>query len=129
MQKADMGWKWMPGDNLQVWNIMEGFINLPETGEEIFFNQVTANHGSYYTNHPIFGKNKCALNEQPFHAQYGDGEEFEEEFLDQIRTASWKNATAVKLEKGDLILVDNRLIPYARMSYKGERLLSAVLLK
>ena len=61
--------------------------------------------------------------------QYGDGEEFEEEFLDQIRTASWKNATAIQLDKGDLILVDNRLIPYARMSYKGERLLSAVLLK
>ena len=61
--------------------------------------------------------------------KYGDGEEFEKECLDQIRTASWENATAVKLDKGDLILVDNHLIQHARMSYKGERLLSAVLLK
>ena len=129
MKKAGMGWKWMADDNLQVWNIMEAFIHLPGTREEIFFNQITLNHASNYTNHPIYGLNECELSEHPLHVQYGDGEEFEEEFLDQIRTASWNNATAIKMEKGDLIVIDNLVVQHARMSYEGdERVMSAVLL-
>jgi hypothetical protein len=49
--------------------------------------------------------------------------------LDQIkiRQAHWKNSTILSLEKGDAIILDNRLVTHGRMPYKGRReLLSCI---
>jgi len=43
--------------------------------------------------------------------------------LIQINIAYWKNAIAIPLQKGDLVLLDNRLVAHGRMPYAGRRVL------
>ena len=59
--------------------------------------------------------------EYPFDATYGDGEAFEEELHDHIRSVTWNCAVPLKLQRGDIIVLDNLFAQHSRMSYKGSR--------
>lgn len=39
----------------------------------------------------------------------------------KINLAFWKNAAIIPLQKGDLVILDNRLVAHARMPYQGRR--------
>ena len=56
-------------------------------------------------------------NEYSYHCTYGDGEEFEEELIDHIRSVSWHAAIPLKLQAGDVLILDNILAQHSRMSY------------
>ena len=49
-------------------------------------------------------------NEYHYHCSYGDGEEFEDDVIDHIRSTIWKNAVGIKLEQGDILFLDNFLL-------------------
>ena len=51
---------------------------------------------------------------------YGDGEQFEDEVIDEIRSALWNNAMALKLQPGDILILDNLLAMHSRMSFEGK---------
>ena len=63
------------------------------------------------------------------HIQYGDGEELEEEFIQQIRSSNWRHAITLALKQGDLIVLDNLRVQHARIDFTGERRLAVVLCK
>lgn len=52
-----------------------------------------------------------------------DGENISLLELIQINLAFWKNAVILPLQKGDFIVLDNRLVAHGRMPYKGRRVL------
>ncbi len=58
---------------------------------------------------------------------YDDGKKISIYDQIRIRNAHWKNSNIVHLEKGDIIILDNRLVTHGRLPYKGKReLLSCI---
>lgn len=52
MTEKKIQWKWHDNGDLSIWNILEATRSHPVTGEEIWFNQIHANHCTYYKAHP-----------------------------------------------------------------------------
>ena len=52
MKREHMSWEWQPNGDLSLWHLSNATINHPVTGEEIWFNQVTLGHCSYYKSYP-----------------------------------------------------------------------------
>ena len=57
--------------------------------------------------------------EYPLHTRYGDGEEIEDEVIDHIRSVTWKNAMALTLKAGDLVILENMLCHHSKVGYQG----------
>ena len=53
MERENMSWEWRPNGDLSLWNIANAIIEHPKTKEEIWFNQITAAHASYYKEMPM----------------------------------------------------------------------------
>ena len=53
MQRENINWEWQPNGNLSLWNVADAVKKHPTTHEEIFFNQATASHCSYYQTMPM----------------------------------------------------------------------------
>ena len=60
-------------------------------------------------------------NQFHLHTCYGDGTEIEDEYLEEIRAVTWNNAMALKLQPGDVLLLDNLLCLHSRMSFQGNQ--------
>ena len=58
MKSQGMGWEWKDNGDLIMSCVLPAFLQHPQTGEEIWFNQVTSNHHTYYTSHPMV-RNLC----------------------------------------------------------------------
>ena len=93
-------------------------ISHPLTNEAIWFNGAHTNHRSYYDLAPHVDTTEGS----PMTTGFGDGTEFGDEVLEEIRQAMWRHAVAVKLKRGDVVLVDNHLTGHGRMPWwEGER--------
>lgn len=112
---------WDRNHNLTYNYVLPATHMHPKTGEEVWFNQIAPHHGSYFRNHPNFIDANQPLHTYPFHCQYGDGTEFLPEEIADIRTAVWSSAIAVPWCQGDILILDNMLVQYGRMSYEGKR--------
>jgi len=122
MKRQGIKWEWKQNDDLSMYNIVDATRQHPVTKESVWFNQVTANHSTYYQAHPAYqNQHNLQANQYPFHCCYGDGEEFEDETVSHIRAAHWNNAIALKLEQGDVIFMDNYLCNHSRMAFEGSR--------
>ena len=53
MRRENIKWDWQPNGDLSLWNVGDAVIKHPRTNEEIFFNQATASHCSYYKTMPM----------------------------------------------------------------------------
>ena len=53
---------------------------------------------------------------------YGDGSEISKEDLEHIDAVTRKNLVYVKMEAGDVVLVDNYQVMHGRDVFEGERL-------
>lgn len=52
MKEKNISWKWQENGNLTIWNTIPATRLHPVTGKEIWFNQINANHYTYYKCHP-----------------------------------------------------------------------------
>lgn len=57
----------------------------------------------------------------PRNAYYGDGSEIEEESLKAIRRAYEQERIEFSWQKGDVMILDNRLMAHSRNPFKGNR--------
>lgn len=64
----------------------------------------------------LLGKDKF-----PRNAYYRDGSEIEEESLEAIRQAYEQERIVFIWQKGDVMILDNRLIAHSRNPFKGNR--------
>jgi len=85
----------------------------PKTGESIWFNGVHTNHRSYY----VEAEHVDTTDGPPMDTTYADGTPIAEETIAAVRAAVWANSRAVRLQAGDLVLVDNYLAWHGRMSW------------
>ena len=96
----------------------------PVFGETLFCS-ILNRHGSWLDNHSYFGK--LPLEQRPYHCRWGDGSEFTESELKQIRLAHEVHTEKVRLVEGDIIVIDNLRIQHGRSPYTGERALGLLL--
>jgi len=100
------------------------FHQHPTLGE-LFFNSVLNRHGSWMDGHSFFGK--LPNSERPYHCTWGDGSEFNDEELAEIRTAYSESTEYIRLNPGDVLVLDNLRVVHGRTPYRGSRLLGLLL--
>ena len=100
-------------DTIEFSEVLPAVHAHPVTGEPLWFNGVHTNHGSYYqeadhvdTTHGV-----------PFTTSFADGSIIPEATIAQIRATMWQHSLALRLESGDVVLVDNMLVAHGRMSW------------
>jgi hypothetical protein len=90
-------------------------------GDIVWFNEAVNLHASHWRQHPKFVHIDLPETHYPHTTQYGDGSPIESEVLQHIREVTWKNAVGKKLEKGDIVVLDNMYVQHGRLGYSGKR--------
>jgi alpha-ketoglutarate-dependent taurine dioxygenase len=113
---------WLPNGVLRVTTHCEPMLAHPQTGDELWFNQVHQWHPSALPA-PIRAMYEDALGtgHLPHDCAYGDGEPLEEEALSEIRRALETNKLLFDWQRHDLLMIDNMLMMHGREPFKGER--------
>lgn len=96
------------------------FFTHPIHGE-LYFASILNRHGSWLDGHSVFG---TILNtNRPYHCVWGDGSEFSDDELQELRDVHDKSTLYVHMDKGDIIVMDNLRVAHGRTSFKGDRLI------
>jgi alpha-ketoglutarate-dependent taurine dioxygenase len=122
-QGSTVRWNWE--ESALISNVLPAARNHPETGERIWFNQVStflATPGSaglarwlmYHAAYPHWPR-------RPFHATFGDGKPITLQDLNKINQAIDGATVRFRWERGDCLLVDNYLVTHGRMPFHGDR--------
>jgi hypothetical protein len=121
-QLAEQGYQvsWGEDDELQYSYQRGAFVDHPDTGEELWFNQVTELHSSYWRDHPSFPSD-LAEHEYPATTSYGNGEPIEPELISSLRGILWQTSRAVQMQLSDVLVLDNQVMQHGRFAYQGPR--------
>ena len=94
---------------------MSAVRSHPTTGEEVWCNQASVSHGSYYLNlpNPTVKDPKLA----PSHTGHADGRELSQAELDLIREGQWSWSRAHSWQPGDLLVLDNQAVAHGRLGF------------
>lgn len=85
----------------------------PTSGEPLWFNGVHTNHRSYYEE----ALHVDTSDGPPMDTTYADGTPIPDDVIAAIRAAVWKSSVALRLQTGDLVVVDNMLASHGRMGW------------
>jgi len=102
------------------------FHTHPQLGE-LYFSSVLNRHASWLDGHPVFGA--LPSGERPYHCLWGDGSEISDSELSLIRAAHDDAMVGVRLEAGDVLVIDNLRVQHGRTAYPAgqDRLLGLLL--
>lgn len=117
----DYEWNKGPSE-LTTRQVCQASLIHPKTNEKVWFNQAHLFHISNLDE----ATKKSLLDEYgeeylPRNAFYGDESPLELEVLEHIREIYEQEKILFKWQKGDIMLLDNRLMAHGRQPYKGER--------
>jgi len=113
-------YEWGDDDRLKYYYNRDAFIAHPETGERLWFNQVTELHCSYWRSHPDFPSD-LPDHEYPATTTYGDGAAIDEDLISFLRGALWQTTRAVRMRRGDVLVLDNQVLQHGRFGFDGPR--------
>lgn len=115
-------YEWISENHLQTRQRRHAIRIHPESKEPLFFN-----HGLFFhvTSLPeeITAGLRQALPPSHFPTQtyWGDGQDFEPEVLEELRTLINKNIVRFNWQSGDVLVLDNMKIAHGRDPYTGDR--------
>jgi alpha-ketoglutarate-dependent taurine dioxygenase len=122
-KEHSIDWEWNKSPSeLTTRQVCQATLTHPKTNEKVWFNQAHLFHIS-----SLDEASKNSLLDEyeeeylPRNAFYGDGNSLELEVLDHIRDVYEQEKILFKWQKGDIMLLDNRLMAHGRQPYKGER--------
>lgn len=101
------------------------FHEHPQHGD-LFFNSVLNRHASWLDGHSYW--DSVAYEERPYHCLWGDGVAFSADELKEIRDVYRENTVPVRLDPGDVLVLDNLRIVHGRNPYRGDARLLGLLL-
>ena len=112
-RKQGADFKWLPDGGLQLRQVRPATTHHPQTGEEVWFNQVS---GFY------FDRAELGPDVQPrLECTFGDGTEIPVEMVDHICRVLEQQSYAHPWRKHDVVIVDNIVALHGRLPYVGER--------
>ncbi|HEX5082873.1 MAG TPA: condensation domain-containing protein, partial [Blastocatellia bacterium] len=121
-REAGMEWEWLGEDGLRTMKRAAAVVRHPETGEEVFFNQIQAHHVSCLEDGvresllSLFGEEGL-----PRNVYFGDGGRISGEEMKEVEEAYESVAVDFGWERGDVLMVENMLVAHGRRAYRGER--------
>ena len=127
LDEQGIHYHWDAGDVLRYWFNRSAFLNY--RGKEIWFNQISESNAEWFMCHPVFRQRGLTREQSQMDTAFGDGEPFGDETTASVRGALWHTTELVKLEPGDIVVLDNFIMQHGRLSYEGERLHHAALIK
>ncbi|MDG4767688.1 TauD/TfdA family dioxygenase [Solwaraspora sp. WMMD406] len=113
-------YQWTDTGQLRYHYRREAFVTHPGTGEQLWFNQVTELHCSYWRSHPDFPAD-LADQDYPATTTYGDGTPIDEDLIAALRGLLWQSTRAVRMRDGDVLVLDNQVLQHGRFAYQGTR--------
>jgi len=121
-RRDGVAFEWRPEDGLRTRKVLPAISVHPETGEEVWFNQVQHWHStSLEPNTRASMRELLGEEGMPRNSFFGDGSIIDDEIIFELNTLSEKIDAGFLLERGDAILIDNMLAAHGRTAYRGER--------
>jgi alpha-ketoglutarate-dependent taurine dioxygenase len=114
--------RWFPDGRLCTEQVRPALAAHPHTNEPVWFN-----HAAFFHISGLDAPVREALVDQfgterlPVHTTFGDGAEFDDDLLTEVRQAYAAETVAVPWQSGDVLLVDNLLTAHGREPYTGNR--------
>ncbi|XP_070568319.1 dapdiamide synthesis protein DdaC-like isoform X3 [Ptychodera flava] len=99
MDENGRAYRWEPDGALSYWHNRPAFITHPKTGQEVWFNQLSGHHATYYKDHPLWADLDISDDKYPSHAYYGDGSDVEEEVLQHVREVLWEASVGFQMQR------------------------------
>ncbi len=135
---------WLTKGRLRLYNHTTSFKQQPETGKWAWCNHLLSFHVrgalTEYKNIATYFPDKRAKKyynrlklltwyqekmrkpeQRPMHAQFGDGAEIPNQYIEFIQQLVWQNMYCLKWQKGDCVVIDNFTTSHGRLPYYGER--------
>lgn len=125
LDERGISYEWLDDGGMRYWTHRPGVTRHPATGELISFNQLHAQ-----TQHrSMFGDDYMDVMEaaygtdvpRPYYVHFGDGKPLTDAEWQTIWDEMERRKIAFAWEKGDVLLVDNKLTGHGRHPYKGPR--------
>ncbi len=111
LQKLDYSWEWLPNGCLRSTTPVLPAVMEVEPGRRTFFNQlIAAFHGW-----------KDSRNDPTKAVTFGDGSLLNPETMDRVAVIAEELTFDVPWQKGDVALVDNRVVMHGRRTFSGTR--------
>ncbi|CAK0821917.1 unnamed protein product [Prorocentrum cordatum] len=104
----------MPAPRMQVVTWAPSMVTHPNLGE-IVFTSVLNRHASWLDGHEVF--DRLPYTARPYHCRWGDGAELTKREVDVIRSAYDDCKMQLKLQSGDLIVLDNLYVSHGRAPF------------
>jgi len=104
----------MPAPRMKVVTWAPSMVTHPNLGE-IVFTSVLNRHASWLDGHEVFGRLPYTI--RPYHCRWGDGTEFTQSEVDEIRSAYEDCKMEMLLQSGDLIVLDNLYVSHGRAPF------------
>jgi len=92
-----------------------------------FANSVTGMNGRYFKGYGDPYYEELALTDRPFHSQWGNGDEFNDEEHGTIEQCQHANSMCFEWKAGDVFIADNVAWSHGRTPYEGERQILAIM--
>ncbi|MCK9542711.1 MAG: TauD/TfdA family dioxygenase [Novosphingobium sp.] len=117
--------RWEDNGSLSLIYVGPGYIAHPETGEEVWFNQLVS---QFYAPEMI-GEERFRLNlqhygpgaPQPVQVSFGDGTPFDSETIVALSRALHAGEVAFPWQAGDVMILDNFHTAHGRNPFTGQR--------
>lgn len=119
LARHGINYDWGPNGSMTTWHQASVFQTYK--GKEVWLNQMSEMHSSFWTDNDVYWDYGLKEDEIQGNSTFGDGEPIPMETILQIRGAIWRTTEVLKMEPGDLVLLDNNLFQHGRMHYSGTR--------
>ncbi|MDO3645918.1 TauD/TfdA family dioxygenase [Nocardia mangyaensis] len=123
--ELELKFEWSAEQTLEVRSVLPAFRTLPETGREVFFNQVLTQNFSRgglgaagYAAHRLFGFSTASA---PRHSAFEREGELTSADVATLNRAYTRAEVSFRWRRGDWMLVDNLQAMHARRRFLGER--------
>jgi alpha-ketoglutarate-dependent taurine dioxygenase len=117
--------QWDREEGAKINNVLPAVRNHPDTGEILWFNQVSTFLSSPQSTGFLrwLGYRLAYPNpfRRPFHATFGDGTPITLAQLNAVNQAIEEATIRFRWQRGDFLLVDNYLMTHGRMPFRGDR--------
>lgn len=120
--EGGMELEWKDDGGLRVRQPAVAVTHHPQTGEELFFNQIQLHHPFYLQDEVRESLTSLfAPEDLPRNVLYGDGTPIEDSVAEHVLETYWDTSVALPWEQGDIIMLDNMITAHARNPFVGPR--------